>query len=175
MPAVPPPAAVAQTRTAVDFHVAAGRQPYQQFHVSQTPAHRQGVVARGQEAKEKFSLAQQFPGPAGIPPTGPQDCPISGTEVLHDQPDAAQAVSGVQAQGNICLAAIRQAEVTDGRNAAVRSYCSSLALTRYSPAFTPPNRYFPAVLVLVVAISSSLVTPATVTTWYKPTKHPATA
>lgn len=85
--------------------------------------------------------------------------------VLYYQPDGAEGKAGIRAQGDVCLALTGQAEGPAGVQTPIRPYCSILALTRYLPPLMPPNRYFPAELVLVTATSCSRVTPSTVTSW----------
>ena len=154
VPDIPPPAAAALVQTAEKLHIAAGGQPHQQRQAVFPSAQSQNIVSWRQKAEEHLPPAQ-YSAPAVTAPAGPQNHGVPRTEVLQDQTDAAQAASVVQAQGNIRLSTLTEAEAAGRLDAPVRLYCSNLALTRYSPPVTPPNRYLPASLVLVVAISSS--------------------
>ena len=156
-PAPPPGAAIPAHR-----HIAAWRELHRQFRPHARPHQSQLVPSRCKAGKNRFFAAQQHPRPAKAPPAGTQDHTVQRTSVLYQNPDAAAVIPRLQAQRRIHLFALLQAESFAGVYSA--AYCSSFALTRYSPAPTPPNIYLPAALVLVTETSCSRVTPASVTT-----------
>ena len=149
----------------VQDNVSARRQMEKQHHTGCFSGQGQQIAPRRERRKKRLSPGEQVPCPAAASPAGLQHRLVSRAEVLHCQLDAAPDIARAEAQGNVRLVLLAKAKRASSGNAVIRRYCSSLALTIYSPAVTWPNRYFPALLVLVVAIKRSWETPATVVTW----------
>lgn len=157
-----PTAAPLLQSTAQD-HIPAWRQFQSQTKQPVPAAQRQKIPARRQKPEIQRPAGVQ---PAGRPGASPlmERHTVKGLPVGHLNTDTAQ-FSGVGTQGYAGLLILAQAKGAAGQQRGIRpSYCSSLALTTYCPAITPPKRYFPSVLVLVVATSVSVVTPRAVTT-----------
>lgn len=153
-------------KMAADGHVAAGGKVHRQRKAVLAPAEGERIVSRPQRAKPGRSLADQGPHVIAAAVLRLQKHFIHGTKILHGQLNAAQDGAGADAQGGVRLRVVSaKKDTAHGQQAAVGDYCSSFALTRYSPLPTPPNRYFPAALVLVTDTRRSWETPATSVTW----------
>lgn len=127
-----------------------GGEVHRQHKAVLAPAEGERIVPGPQRAEPGCSLADQ--GPHLIPAAvlRLQKHFIHGAKILHGQLNAAQNGAGADAQGGIRFRIVSaKKNAVHGQQAAVGDYCSSFALTRYSPLPTPPNRYFPAALVLV--------------------------
>ena len=150
------------------------RQLQHQAQPAGDPVQGEHIAPRRQKAKNRAWLRPQGMGGARAASAGPEAQPVSGLPILHQQPDGAQSIPGEITKNDVGLVLAGQTEGTAAQQPAA-AYCSSLALTTYAPAVTPPNRYFPSVLVLVTAVRVSVVTPRSVVTAYRPTKQLATA
>lgn len=166
MKRIPFPTKVPGTKTAADGHIAAGRKAYRQRKAVTAAADREPIGARRQKAKPDVPETGQGPHLPAAAALHLKNRFIHGANILDGQMDAAQGGAGADAQRGIRLR-ITSAEKDAAyrQQAAVGDYCSSFALTRYSPPPTPPNRYFPAALVLVTETRRSWETLATSVTW----------
>lgn len=163
---IPLPAKASGAKTAADGHIAAGRKAYRQRKAVPAAAEGEPVGARRQKAKPGVPLAGQGPHLPAAAILRLKDHFIHGANILYGQMDAAQDGAWADAQRGIRLRIISaKKDAAHGQQAVVGDYCSSFALTRYSPPPTPPNRYFPAALVLVTDTRRSWETPATSVTW----------
>lgn len=171
---VPPPAAPSLRQMAAEDHVAPRRQLQHQAQPAGDPVQGEHIAPRRQKAKNRAWLRPQGMGGARAASAGPEAQPVSGLPILHQQPDGAQSIPGGITKNDVGLVLAGQTEGAAAQQPA-SAYCSSLALTTYAPAVTPPKRYFPSVLVLVADTNVSVVTPRSVVTAYRPTKQPATA
>lgn len=158
-PILPPPIATARF-VQHDFRISSRRQMHlQPAQPPAAPAQRQPVLPGRQEREDDLSPAEQRAFPAAAPLPLFQQQAVHEAGVPHPHPQGTPGISGEKAQAAVRFPARAKAEASgDGQRV---FYCSSLALTRYCPPVTPPNRYFPSALVLVVAISVSTVTPPT--------------
>ena len=135
-----------------------GKQEHQ-ARARRASAQGEEIWTRRQAGKKGLAAGPQLPGGLNAAPPVLQRHAVPGTAAGYAHPDQTQVPA-------------EDRTVDQGRGT---GYWLTFALTRYWPSVTPPNRYFPSVLVLVAAISCSVVTPPTVVTWYRPTKQPATA
>ncbi len=166
MERIPLPAKVPGAKAAADGRVAAGRKAYRQRKAVPAAAEGEPVGARLQKAKPDVPLAGQGSYLPAAAILRLKDYFIHGTNILYGQMDAAQDGAGADAQRGIRLRIISaEKDAAHGQQAAVGDYCSSFALTRYSPPLTPPKRYFPAALVLVTDTRRSWEIPAMSVTW----------
>lgn len=166
MERIPLPAKAPGGKAAADGHVAAGGKAYRQRKAVSAPANYEPIGARLQKPKPDCPLTGQGPHLPAAAILRLKDHLIHGTNILYGQMDAAQDGAGADAQRGIRLRIISaEKDAAHGQQAVVGNYCSSFALTRYSPPPTPPNRYFPAALVLVTDTRRSWETPATSVTW----------
>lgn len=156
------PAPLSAAEIPIYHHVASGRKHNCQLRPDSPPDQAQAVVARQKASKDCRPTAHRHPGQAAAPFTGMQHHAVRRTGVLQLDAEIAAGICRPQAQRTVLLCFLLQAKASPAGQYSV--YCSSLALTRYSPAPTPPNRYLPAVLVLVTETSCSRVTPPSVTT-----------
>ena len=111
------------------------------------------IVPRGEKGKGYLPGAEQAVGPLLAAGAADQPKPSAGTGAAAQHPQGAQGILGRKAQVLSSSVSTPQAE---GSTLSQRAgYWVSFAFTRYSPLVTPPNRYMPSILVLVVAVSSS--------------------
>lgn len=135
------------------LHVAARRQPHQQFQAGTAAAHGQHILPRPQETEAGLARAQQSAAPTIAAPPGTQADRVADAAAGHGHHHAAQQPGRKGTEILLRLLILPQAEEPAGLEPAYRS---SLALTIYWPSVTPPNRYIPWVLVLVMATRVSV-------------------
>ena len=133
------------------------RQPDQQLQTASPTRQGEHILPRRQKSEASLAGTQQVPAPAVAAPSRPQADPVRGTAARQARRQSAQQIGRKSAQVLRLFFSPAQAEAFPCLKPA---YCSIFALTRYCPAVTPPNRYIPWLLVLVVA--------ARVSTWVSP-------
>lgn len=153
VPEFPVPAPAVPFRLPQHRHVAPRRQPYQQLQPPAAPLQGEHILSGMQKTEMSPADTQQAAVPAAAAPSGPQAYRSCRAVSCQRYRQAAQQPGrkGTQILG--CLPSVTQAE---GFPLLKPAYRSSLALTRYWPAVTPPNRYIPWVLVLVTATRVSV-------------------
>lgn len=153
----PPPAPSPLRRVQPQGHIGPRRQLQRQGTAPPRPLKGEVVGSRLQAA-ENHPAAAGTSGPAAASLIRAQRQPVPKAWTANQHTNAAPSISGHRAEILTLLLLSPQAEGDAG------NYCSSLALTRYWPPVTPPKRYFPSALVLVVAIRvSTAVAPVPVT------------
>ena len=165
----PPPAPLTGVGVKAALHIGTGGQMDPQVLPPLGTAEGEQIVPRSQESEIDLLAAQQAVGSLMAAGMTYQPHPAPRAAGAAQHPQGAQGIPLGEAQVLLRLIVVPQAEGDSSSQPA--GYWFILALTRYSPPVTPPNRYLPSELVLVVAISSSR--PAV--TWKRPTKQPATA
>ena len=148
--APPPPAIVG---CPPHLHVAARGQTHQQFQTGAPAAHGQHILPRPQETEAGLARTQQVTVPAVAAPPGTQADRVPGTAAGYGHRNTTQQPGRKGAEILLRLLILPQAE---GPASLKPAYCSIFALTIYWPSVTPPNRYIPWVLVLVVATRVSV-------------------
>ena len=171
----PVPPAAAGGRVVAQGNLSARRQAEQQADTCPASAKGKKVCAGRQGGEKHLAAGTQLPGglEAALPVL--QRHAVPGTAARYTHPDQTQLPAEGETEILLCLSAASQTEDWTVLQRGGTGYWLTFALTRYSPSVTPPNRYFPSALVLVPAMSCSVVTPPMVVTWYRPTKQPATA
>lgn len=171
----PVPPAAAGGRVVAQGNLSARRQAEQQADTCPASAKGKKVCAGRQGGEKHLAAGTQLPGglEAALPVL--QRHAVPGTAARYTHPDQTQLPAEGETEVLLRLSAAGQTEDWTVLQRGGTGYWLTFALTRYSPSVTPPNRYFPSALVLVPAMSCSVVTPPTVVTWYRPTKQPATA
>ena len=152
-----PPVISLPDRVDFDAQRPSRRYAQQQGHHFPVPAKLQNVFPR-QQGPEAHTTPLQGSLLAFLTLSpAPQTHPITGQGAAHPDFHPAQAPPGAEDGRTFCPAIRKWVNGSAGKqNAAVFFYRSSFALTRYCPPTTPPNKYFPMSLVLVVATRTSL-------------------
>ena len=116
------------------------RQAQQQAGPAASPVQRQEIHAGRDGVKHRRAGAQHRPGglPA-TPPTG-QGHPVTGAGPGEAHPTATYALAAADAQVMARLPLLLQAEGPAVGQLEWGLYWLTFALTRYSPATTPPNK-----------------------------------
>lgn len=122
------------------LHVAARRQPHQQFQTGAAAAHGQHILPRPQKSESGLACAQQSAAPAVTALPWTQANRVVGTTAGYRRRNAAQQPGRKGTEVLLCLLTPPQTEWPAGLKPA---YCSIFALTIYWPSVTPPNRYIP--------------------------------
>lgn len=149
----PPPAPLVGAGVKAALHVGTGGQVDPQVLPPLGTAEGEQIVSWRQKSKIDLLAAQQAEGALMAAGMTHQPHPAPGTANAAQHPQGTQGVEPGETEILLRFAAVPQAEGSPCSQCA--GYWFILALTRYSPPVTPPNRYLPAVLVLVVAISIS--------------------
>lgn len=156
MERVPPPEGPMGHRVQHQVHIGSRAQTQLQSHPAPVSLQRQIIAPRLEESKDG-STAQKPVGGAVPSLQRVQSQAIPGAKGTDPHPQSAQAKPGKKAQILVSFLPLLQAEKAGALRSQV--YCPSFALTRYWPPLTPPKRYFPSALVLVVATSFSVTAP----------------
>lgn len=149
----PPPAPLSGMGMKAAFHIGTRRQVYPQVLPPLGTAEGEQIVARRQKSKIDFPTIQQTVCAFVAAGVTYQPHPVPELAAATQYPHSAQGILWGKTQVLFCLIITPQAEGSSRSQPA--GYWFILALTRYSPPVTPPNRYLPSALVLVVAINSS--------------------
>ena len=153
---VPPPAGPVGHRVQHQVHIGSRAQTQLQPHPAPVSLQRQIIAPRLEKSKDG-PTAQKPAGRAVPSLQRVQSQAIPGAKGTDPHPKSAQTKPGEEAQITRRFLPLLQAEGPGAFQGG--AYCSSFALTIYWPPLTPPNRYFPSILVLVVDTSVSVTAP----------------